>query len=125
MRRPSRRQFLRTAAGAAAAAPAGGASRARIEPGPFAGQGLRVFVYAGAHAETMRKGFVPACEKETGASVTLYPGWWDGVPKLKAAPKDSPPFDLMITDATQGYPAAREGLFAKLDLTNVPNHKAI
>jgi spermidine/putrescine-binding protein len=56
-------------------------------------------------------------------TVSLYPGWWDGVPKLKAAPENAPPFDLMITDATQGYPAVREGLFAKIDLANVPNHR--
>lgn len=73
----------------------------------------------------MREVFVPAFEKATGADVTLYPGWWDGIPKLKAAPADQPPFDLMITDATQGFPAAREGLFATIDLDNVPNHRQI
>jgi spermidine/putrescine-binding protein len=44
---------------------------------------------------------------------------------LKTAPADDPPFDLMITDATQGYPAAKEGLFAEINLDNVPNHKAL
>lgn len=91
--------------------------------GPFAGRELRVFVYAGGHEKTMREVFVPAFEQATGANVALYPGWWDGIPKLKAAPEHSPPFDLIITDATQGYPAAREGLFAQLNLENIPNHK--
>src|SRR5262249_49178242 len=86
-------------------------------------QELRVFCYAGGHDTTMREVFVPAFEKLTGAMVSLYPGWWDGVPKLKAAPPNDPPFDLMITDATQGYPAAKDGLFAELDLDNVPNWK--
>ena len=73
----------------------------------------------------MREVFVPRFEKATGAGVKLYPGWWDGMAKLKATPESDPPFDLMITDATQGYPAAREGLFATLDLTRIPNHKAL
>jgi len=90
--------------------------------GPFAGRELRVFVYAGGHEKTMREVFVPAFEQATGASVSLYPGWWDGIAKLKASPEKSPPFDLFITDATQGYPAAREGLFAQLNLANIPNH---
>src|SRR5262249_38058907 len=69
--------------------------------------------------------FVPHFEAATGAAVTLYAGWWDGIPKLKAAPPSDPPFDLLISDATQGYPAAKEGLFAQLDLANVPNHKLL
>lgn len=84
---------------------------------------LRIFVYSGGHEATMRKVFIPIAERELNAKVTLYPGWWDGVPKLKTAPADDPPFDLMITDATQGYPAAKEGLFAEINLENVPHHQ--
>jgi len=73
----------------------------------------------------MREVFVPRFEQAAGAKLTLYAGWWDGMPKLKAARESDPPFDLMITDATQGYPAAREGLFATLDLTRIPNHKTL
>lgn len=70
----------------------------------------------------MREAFVPSFEALTGARVTLQPGWWDAIPKLKAAPADDPPYDLVITDATQGYPAARDGLFRQLDLGRIPNH---
>jgi spermidine/putrescine-binding protein len=122
-RPPTRRQFLSSAAGLAAGIAAG--CRKASRSGPFAGRQLRVFVYAGGHEKTMREVFVPRFEADTGAAVSLYPGWWDGVPKLKAAPENDPPFDLMVTDATQGYPAAREGLFATIDLGNVPNHKRL
>src|SRR5262249_32044220 len=44
-------------------------------------------------------------------------------PKLKASPADKPPYDLIITDATQGFPAARDGMFRQLDLANIPNHQ--
>lgn len=110
--KPNRRHFL-AAVGAAVV----GCGWGRDE--------LRVFCYAGGHDNTMREVFVPAFEKLAGVTVSLYPGWWDGVPKLKAAPANDPPFDLMITDATQGYPAAKEGLFAQLDLDNIPNHKKL
>lgn len=86
---------------------------------------LRVFVYAGGHEKTMREVFVPRFREATGATATLHSGWWDSMAKLKAAPANDPPFDLMITDATQGYPAAREGLFAPVDLARVPNHGGI
>ena len=117
----SRRSFLQSSTGAVAglltscqssAPPAN--SQAKRE--------LRVFVYAGSHEKTMREVFVPRFEAAAGATVTLFSGWWDAIAKLKTAPANSPPFDLMITDATQGFPAAREGLFAKIDFKRVPNH---
>lgn len=111
-RRLSRRAFL----GAASALVTAGCGTSR-KPGTE----LRVFVYAGGHEKMMREVFVGPFEQETGVKVTLYPGWWDGVPKLKAAPEQDPPFDLMVTDATQGYPAAREGLFAQFNPANIPN----
>jgi spermidine/putrescine-binding protein len=115
---PTRRQFLAAAAGALAA---GCADRPPPSGGDFRGQKLRVFVYAGGHERTMREAFVPAFEAKTGATVVLDPGWWDSIAKLKASPKGKPAFDLVVTDATQGYPAIREGLFQKLDMGRIPN----
>ncbi len=124
--RTTRRQFLSTVAKVAAGSVvAGCGGRGGQGVGPFAGRELRVFVYAGGHEQTMREVFVPRFEAVTGATVTLHPGWWDGIPKLKAAPAKDPPFDLVISDATQGYPAAREGMFVQLDLANIPNHKSL
>jgi spermidine/putrescine-binding protein len=118
--RLTRRQFLtRTAAGAAVwSAGCGGKPS-----GEFGGQQLRVFVYAGGHEKTMREVFVPRFQAATGAAAILDAGWWDAIPKLKASPPDRPPYDLIITDATQGFPAARDGLFRRLDPARIPNHK--
>jgi spermidine/putrescine-binding protein len=110
---PTRRQFL--AASAALGLGAAGCGGARKE--------LRVFVYSGGHEKVMRELFVPAFEKQTGVPAVLDAGWWDSVGKLKASPPGQPAYDLVIIDATQGYPAIREGMFAKLDLQNIPNHK--
>jgi spermidine/putrescine-binding protein len=125
MPRPNRRQFLHAAAGLAAGLATGCGRGGPSGKGEFSGRELRVFVYAGGHEQTMRTVFVPTFEAATGATVTLQPGWWDGIPKLKAAPPGDPPFDLVISDATQGYPAVKDGLFAQLDLAQVPNHKAL
>lgn len=118
----SRRSFLEASTGVVAAALTGCHGSA----GPAAKSGrqreLRVFVYAGGHEQTMRDVFVPRFTARTGAIVSLFSGWWDAIAKLKTSPPDHPPFDLMITDATQGYPAAREGLFAKINFQNVPSH---
>jgi len=119
-----RRSFLQTTAGLMAGAMIG-CQGERSRSGPFAGQQLRIFVYAGGHEQTMREVFVPSFEAATGATVSLFPGWWDGIPKLKTAPPQDPPFDLMITDATQGYPAAKDGMFARIDFKNVPNHQKL
>ncbi len=87
----------------------------------FKGQQLRVFVYSGAAEKNLRDSFVPRFEAKTGATVVVDPGWWDSIPKLKASPPGQPAFDLVLTDATQGYPAIKEGLFQKLDLSRIPN----
>ncbi len=124
MRSISRRSFLRTTATAAASAVAG-CQPSGPAPASKTKRELRVFVYAGSHEKTMREVFVPRFEAAAGCTVTLFSGWWDAIAKLKTAPANNPPFDLMITDATQGFPAAREGLFAKIDFTRIPNHKAM
>lgn len=120
----SRRSLLQAGAGAVVGALAG-CRRSDRAGRSGAKRQLRIFVYAGGHEQTMRDVFVPRFEAQTGATVSLFSGWWDSIAKLKTAPPDDPPFDLMITDATQGYPAAREGLFAKINFENVPNHKEL
>jgi spermidine/putrescine-binding protein len=120
----SRRRFLGLTAGLALTGCTGSTPKPAGK-GDFAGQSLRLFVYAGDFEKTMRETFVPAFETRTGASAVLDAGWWDGVPRLKASPAGRPAFDLMVTDATQGFPAAREGLFQQLDLDRLPNRKLV
>jgi spermidine/putrescine-binding protein len=115
MPRLTRRGFLQAAAGLTAGLVAGCRGNDARK--------LRIFVYGGGHEKTMRETFVPRFEEETGATAILDSGWWDSIAKLKSSPKGRPAYDLVITDATQGYPAIKEGLFAQLDLGLVPNHK--
>ena len=116
----TRRRFLRLA-GAASLTLAGCGGAPSPSSGPFRGQKLRIFVYAGGHEQSMREAFVPVFESLTGATAVLDPGWWGSTAKLKLSPKGKPPFDLMVSDATEGYPAIRDGLFQKIDWKSVPN----
>ena len=122
-----RRDFLKQGMGLAAglALP----SLADAQSRPFAGQTLTALVYSGINENTWRKHFVPQFEAATGAKVVIDAAWTEGIAKLKTAPGNQAPFDILMTDPIQGYPAIDEGLFRKVELKNVPNlqkfHKRI
>lgn len=80
-----------------------------------------MFVYSGLTERAYRELFVPGFEAQTGAKVTLDPGWWDMAAKLKVSPDDQPPFDLVMTDPTQGFPGIRDGLFSKINPDRIQN----
>src|SRR5262245_45000431 len=101
----TRRAFLRTV-GAGAAALAAGCRKSSPRT-------LTVFVYSGLD-EIFQKHFAEPFEARTGAKVVIDAGWWDPVGKLKASPKGRPAYDLVLTDATQGYPAIKGGMFRQL-----------
>jgi len=121
----ARRDFIKataaTGAGLALATGVGSFARSAAADQMFKGEQLRIFTYAGAWGDQFKKNFAPLFKEVTGADLIIELGWWDSIPKLKASPPGKPAFDLIMTDATQGYPAIREGLFQKVNLTNVPN----
>lgn len=121
-----RRDFIKTGAAGAlwvAAATKLGLFSADVQAQQFKGETLRIFTYAGAWGDQFTKNFAPLFKKATGADIVVELGWWDSIPKLKASPAGNPAFDLIMTDATQGYPAIKEGLFQKVNMNNVPNAK--
>ena len=85
---------------------------------------LSVFVYAGLDA-IFQEHFADPFEAKTGVKVILDAGWWDAIGKLKASPKGKPVYDLVLTDATQGYPAIKSGMFRQLDFDRIANHKSL
>ena len=121
----ARRDFIKataaTGAGLALATGVGSFARSAAADQMFKGEQLRIFTYAGAWGDQLKKNFAPLFKEVTGADLIIELGWWDSIPKLKASPPGKPAFDLIMTDATQGYPAIREGLFQKVNLANVPN----
>jgi putative spermidine/putrescine transport system substrate-binding protein len=121
---PTRRQFL-AGAGGSALGLAAGCGRPPAASGEFSGQTLTVFVYAGLDA-IFQKHFVEPFEAATGATVVLDAGWWDAIAKLKESQAAGRPvYDLVLTDATQGYPAIKGGLFRQIDFDRVPNLRGL
>jgi spermidine/putrescine-binding protein len=116
----NRRTFLTTAAAATTVSIMPRYSAASQQ---YAGERIRVFTYAGPWGDMFREHFAPGFADLTGAEILLDLGWWDSIPKLKASPPGQPAYDLIMTDATQGYPAIREGLFQKVDFDRIPNMK--
>jgi putative spermidine/putrescine transport system substrate-binding protein len=112
----NRRQFLRGAGAAALGLAAGGCGRRR--------RTLSVFVYAGLD-KIFQDHFAAPFEAKTGTAVALDAGWWDAIGKLKASPPGQPAYDLVLTDATQGYPAIKSGMFRQIDFEKVPNRTAL
>ncbi len=120
-----RRSFLRAAGAAAVGGLFAGCSKPTGAVGTdFRGRTLTVFVYSGLD-KLFQEHFVGPFEAKTGAQVVLDAGWWDSIGKLKASPKGQPAYDLVLTDATQGYPAIKSGMFRQIDFDKVPNHTAL
>ncbi len=119
----TRRQFLRGTGGAALAL-AAGCQPTPNAGGDFRGQTLTVFVYSGLDS-IFQEHFVEPFQASTGAKVVLDAGWWDAIGKLKDSPRGQPAYDLVLTDATQGYPAIKSGMFRQMNFENIPNHRAL
>jgi putative spermidine/putrescine transport system substrate-binding protein len=92
--------------------------------GDFEGEAVTLLVYSGLTEQLYRDHFVPQFQAATGAVVTIDSAWTEGIARLDAAPSGSPPFDLVLTDPTQGLPAAEQGLFQQFDTARVPNAAA-
>lgn len=104
------------------------ATRVASEPGSTGGdfddEEVTLLVYSGLTENLYRDFFVPQFEAISGASVTIDSAWTEGIARLDAAPTDSPPFDLVLTDPTQGLPAVEQGLFQPFDVDRIPNAAA-
>lgn len=116
-----RRVFIAQAAALAGSLAAPAIVRAQSMGSGFRGQTIKALVYSGINENTWRKHFVPQFEAATGAKVVIDAAWTEGIAKLKTAPGTEAPFDILMTDPIQGYPAIDEGLFQKVNLGNVPN----
>jgi spermidine/putrescine-binding protein len=121
-----RRSFLRTTVAACGVGGLVGGCSQHTPPisSDFRGRSLTVFVYAGLD-KMFQEHFAEPFEARTGATVVIDAGWGDSIAKLKASPKGQPAFDLVLTDATQGYPAIKSGMFRQINFDRVPNHKAL
>ena len=118
--RVDRRRFLGSALTASAAL--------AVAPRLAWAQGGGIIVvtsYGGPWEQFMRGTIVPAFEKENpGTKVELAIGLSkDWVAKLKAAGKDNPPYDVIVTNEVWAAPLRADGYYTKL--AAVPNLKDV
>lgn len=92
---------------------------------PFSGQTLKVSVWSGPYVDRFRKHVADPFEKETGATVELVPGWSEIISKIKAAPKDDPPYDVSVTDGYFYSQGRAEELFLSVRYDNVPHFEEV
>jgi spermidine/putrescine-binding protein len=93
-------------------------------PGGFEGEAITLLVYSGLTEELYKQHFVPQFQAATGATATIDSAWTEGIARLEAAPEEDPPFDLVLTDPTQGLPAIAAGLFQQFDTGRIANAAA-
>ena len=121
-----RRSALKATAGASATLLAGclnqsaGSSDNASDEG-FEGETLTTSVWSGKYTDYFKNTIKPMYEEETGATLKLVPGWSDLISKIKAAPKDQPPYDVCVTEGLFYKQARDEDLFLSLRKENIPN----
>ena len=116
----SRRVFLKTSAGAAAAAsgwlgacsPGGGAGSERR---------LNVMMNGGFYEELARRHVVEPFESEFGVRVNLVPATAAQILTRLMAERSAPVVDVVILDEMLAAKGIAEGLFEQVDPANIPN----
>ncbi|WP_231188533.1 extracellular solute-binding protein [Haladaptatus sp. DYF46] len=131
--RKNRRTLLLSMAGASASVLAGcsGESNSDEEDGSSGtsakktGKTLTVAVWSGQYHTYFKNTIKRMYEEETGATVTLVPGWSAIISKIKSAPEDDPPYDIAVTEGQMYKQARAEDLFLDIRRKNVPNLKTV
>jgi len=122
-----RRKFLTAASAATAFGLAGcsgqGGNATKTTSGkPFKGETLRVTVWSGFYQKAWEATIKPLFEEKTGATLQVQGGWADILSKIRAAPEDSPPYDVATVEGQFYHFGRQEDLFEPVRKENVPNY---
>lgn len=99
-----------------------GAARAQTS---FAGESLIVVSWSGNHERSFREHVVAPFNDRYGTNVETVGGWDQMIAQIKAAPADTPPFDLTIADEYTTSVGLAEGLFLPVDRAAIPGFDAV
>lgn len=118
----SRRAFLGAlAAGTVATAGCSDGSVQGSGDGEFAGETIRVAPWSGPYADYFEETVAASFEEETGATVEVTPQWSEVVAKVRAAPPDRPPYDVMAASDYELFNAVGDDLLLEIDVGNLSN----
>jgi len=91
----------------------------------FAGESLIVVSWSGNHERSFRESVIGPFNEQFGTKVETTGGWDQMVAQIKAAPANSPPFDLTIADEYTSAAGVAENLFLEADRSKIPGFDAI
>jgi putative spermidine/putrescine transport system substrate-binding protein len=115
----SRRAFLKTSAGAAASGWLGACSRGGDRDGSE--DRLNVMMNGGFYEELARRHVVEPFESEFGVRVNVIPGTAAQILTRLMAERSDPAVDVVILDQMLAAKGISEGLFERIDRSNIPN----
>ena len=92
---------------------------------PFRNQTLRFSTWSGTNATVFEEEIKPLYEERTGGTLEVVPGWSEILSKIRAAPADSPPYDLTVTGDKEHYFGVQEDLWQQIDYDNLDNADVI
>lgn len=117
----SRRGFLATA-GLAAGVSVAGCLGAVGLGGPDT---LRVATWSGNTVDGVREHFAVPYEEENDVTVEVVGEWDQLLAKVRSAPEDDPPYDMMISYGPLLLRGDNDDLFMEIDRDNIPNTENI
>lgn len=123
----TRRRFLAAAGGAAATGLGGciGSITGNGSSGAGSSGPLRVATWSGPYSERFRKTIKKRYEEETGNKLQIVPGYSEIISKIKAAPKDDPPYDVTVADGYYYFQGRQSNLFEEIRYDNIPNYEEV
>ena len=97
---------------------------AETEKKPFKGQTITATCWSSEFCEALQPS-IEALEKRTGGKVNLIPAWGGFYAKIKAAPKNQPPWDVVMSDPMEYSVLRKADFLLPIREENVPNIKNI
>ncbi|MEZ3117634.1 PotD/PotF family extracellular solute-binding protein [Halobaculum sp. MBLA0147] len=88
---------------------------------PFRNKTLRFSTWSGTNATVFEEEIKPAYEEKTGGTLEIVPGWSEILAKIRAAPADSPPYDLTVTGDRAHYIGLQSDLWEQIDFDQLDN----
>lgn len=121
----SRRRFLRASALVLAMPAIVGRASVASAQKSFKGEELIVVPWSGNYETVFKETVVDPFNARYGTKVESAGGWDQMVPQILAAPADSPPFDITITEEAITLQGLAEKLWLKNNKAALPNLDAV
>ena len=121
----NRRKVLKFGATAIAAPAIIGRAAISTAQAAFAGEGLIAVSWSGNYEQVFRQTVIEPFNAKYNTKAETVGGWDQMVSQIKAAPADSPPFDVTVGEEYISSTGLAENLYLKTDRSKIPNLEAV